>query len=306
MKHDIRRRDLLGHSAAAAVAATLGGPAGRASVAEDSAVQDAPLSAPRRYRLGLVTYNLVFDWELGALIDGCREIGLGALELRSTHKHGVEPSLAAERRREIRKRFEGAGVVLLGLGSACEFHSPDKAEVARNIDLARAFIDLAADLGARQVKVRPNGLPEGVEESRTLAQIGESLRALGEAAGPAGVEIVCEVHGRQTQEPPRMRRIMEIAAHPAVGVTWNSNPTDVQGGSVREAFELLRRWILNVHINELVSSYPWRELFALLNESGYDRWTMIEAQALKSREPEDTLRFLRFYRALWEELSRPV
>ena len=239
-------------------------------------------------------------------IDVCRETGLGALELRSTHKHGVEPSLTAEQRREIRKRFEDGGVTLLGLGSACEFHSPDAAEVLRNIDLARKFIELAADVGARQVKVRPNGLPEQVEESRTLAQIGESLRTLGEAAAPAGVEIVCEVHGRLTQEPPRMRRIMEAAAHPAVGVTWNSNPTDIQGGSVRESFQMLRKWILNVHINELVSPYPWRELFALLNESGYDRWTMIEAQALKSREPEDTTRFLRYYRALWEEFSRPV
>jgi len=49
----------------------------------------------------------------------------------------------------------------------------------------------------------------------------------------------------------------------------------------------------------------YRELFNLLNAAGYDRYTMIEAQPLKSANPEDTIRFMKFYKALWEQLSRP-
>jgi hypothetical protein len=41
-------------------------------------------------------------------------------------------------------------------------------------------------------------------------------------------------------------------------------------------------------------------LFALLRQSGYDRYTLCEA--LESKEPE---RFLSNYRALWTELARP-
>jgi hypothetical protein len=109
-----------------------------------------------------------------------------------------------------------------------------------------------------------------------------------------------EVHGRHTQNPPVSAAIMKAAKHDFVGVCWNSNPPDIVNGSVKPSFNLLRPWIKNVHINELASSYPYRELFQLLRQSGYERYTLCEAQ--ESKEPE---RFLRWYSALWRELNRP-
>jgi hypothetical protein len=109
-----------------------------------------------------------------------------------------------------------------------------------------------------------------------------------------------EVHGAQTQDPPISAAIMKAARHDNVGVCWNSNPTDVVNGSVKPSFDLLRPWIKSVHINELANDkYPWRELFQLLRRSRYERYTLCEAA--ESKEPE---RFLRWYRALWQELSR--
>jgi hypothetical protein len=43
-----------------------------------------------------------------------------------------------------------------------------------------------------------------------------------------------------------------------------------------------------------------QELFTLLHDSGYQRYTFAEVDP-ESKEPE---RFLRYYRALWAELSR--
>ena len=40
--------------------------------------------------------------------------------------------------------------------------------------------------------------------------------------------------------------------------------------------KLLRPWLKSVHINELHSGYPYRELFRLLRETGYDRFTLAE------------------------------
>ncbi len=57
---------------------------------------------------------------------------------------------------------------------------------------------------------------------------------------------------------------------------WNSNPTDVVNGSVKPSFDLLRPWIRNCHINELTSGYPYRELFGLLRQSEYERYTLCE------------------------------
>src|SRR4030095_4423346 len=96
-----------------------------------------------------------------------------------------------------------------------------------------------------------------------------------------------------------MAAIMRATKHEAVGLCWNSNPTDIVNSSVKPSFDLLRPWIKSCHINELANNYPWRELFTLLRQSNYDRYTLCEAQ--ESKEPE---RFLRWYKALWTELNR--
>src|SRR3954453_4309906 len=94
--------------------------------------------------------------------------------------------------------------------------------------------------------------------------------------------------------------IMNATRHDSVGLCWNSNPTDLVHGSVKPSFDLLRPWIKNVHINELADDrYPWRELFALLQRSKYERYTLCEVG--ESKDPEQ---FLRWYRAPWQELSR--
>lgn len=260
--------------------------------------------AERKYRIGMVTYNLAANWDLPTVISRCKEAGYAAVELRTTHKHGVEPTLGKAERAEVKKRFAGSGVELFSLGSICDFHSPDPAELAKHIDNARKFIDLAVDLGAKAVKVRPNGMVKGLSEEKSLEQIGRSLRTVGEAAQSAGIRICCEMHGKTTSEPANMRRIMEIANHPSVGVTWNSNAVDVKNGSVRQSFEMMRRWIFNVHMADLTSTYPWREFFTLLRESAYAGYTMMEANELVSKDPKDILRFMAYYKALWTELSR--
>ena len=66
-----------------------------------------------------------------------------------------------------------------------------------------------------------------------------------------------------------MRRIMDVCSHPSVGVTWNSNDTDVVDGSVAASFALLRPFIRCCHITDLRSAYPYRELFSLLRQSGF-------------------------------------
>lgn len=252
-------------------------------------------------KLGAVTYNVLKDWDLETVIRKLEEAGFEAVELRTEHKHGVETTLNAEQRAAVRARFEKSPVRLLSYGSTCEFHSPDAAVRRKNVEMAKAWIDLAHDTGAWGVKVRPNAFPPGVSREETISNIGNCLRDLGEYGQGRGVEVWLEVHGRETQVPAVCAAIMKAANHPQVGLCWNSNPTDVVNGSVRQSFELLRPWIKNCHITELVNpQYPYREFFQLLRASGYDRYTLMEVA--ESKEPE---RFMRYYRALWRELTRP-
>ncbi len=263
--------------------------------------------AKPRFRLGLVTYNLAAAWDLPTLLKVCKDTGVSPVELRTTHKHGVEPSLGKERRKEVRQRFADAGVEVWGCGTVCEFQSPDAAVVKKNIETCKRFVDLVADIGGRGVKVRPNGLPAGVPVERTLEQIGKALVPCGKAAEGAGVEIWVEVHGRGTAHPPHMKTIMEHCGHPKVGLTWNSNRDDVKGGSVAEYFNLLWPWVRSCHINELykdaTGAYPYRELFRLFRQKGYDRATLCEVGRAMP-DAASGAELLRYYKALWTELSR--
>jgi sugar phosphate isomerase/epimerase len=251
--------------------------------------------------LGAVTYNVLKDWDVETIIKNLEAAGFEAVELRTTHKHGVEPSLGQAERKAVKERFARSKIRLLSYGTTCEFQSPDAAERAKQVSIGKQFIDLAHDTGAWGIKVRPNGMPQGVPAETTIGNIGASLRELGDYGAGKGVEIWMEVHGRVTQDPPVSAAIMKAANHKNVGVTWNSNATDLVKGSIKPSFEMLKPWIKCVHINELANpQYPWRELFSLLRQAGYDRYTLCEAQ--ESKEPE---RFLRWYSALWRELNRP-
>lgn len=281
------------------------GVAAAALIAKPQAVraQEKPL----KFRLGLVTYNTAANWDLPTLLKVCKAVGISPIELRTTHKHGVEPSLSKEQRKEVKQRFADAGVEVWGSGSVCEFHSPDPAVVQKNIATCREFCELVADIGGKGVKVRPNGLPKDVPVDKTLEQIGKALVECGKAAADHGVEIWVEVHGAGTSLPENCKKIMEHCGHPKVGLTWNSNATDLKDGSVAESFKMLAPWIRSCHINDLyndgLGKYPYRELFRLLRGQGYDRATLIEV----GRTPTDVAsgeEFLRYYKALWTELNR--
>ncbi len=269
------------------------------AVGQQPAATEAPAA---KFKLGIVTYNIAASWDVPTIIRVLKATGLYCVELRTTHKHGVEPSLSAERRKGVRQQFADSGVVLLSLGTACEFQAPNVSVVEKNIETCKQFLQLAADLGCKGIKVRPNGLPKDVPVEKTLEQIGKALIPCGKAAGDLNLEIWVEVHGSGTAHPPHMKTIMEHCGLANVGVTWNSNGSDIVNGSITPYFNLLRPWIKECHINEIYGSYPYRELFTRFRETGYDRVTLVEIP--QSLEPKEGELLLRYYKALWTELCR--
>jgi len=252
-------------------------------------------------KLGLVTYMWGADWDLPTLIENCQQTGFAGVELRSTHKHGVEPSISQQARRDVALQFADSGVELAGLGSACEYHSPDPAELARNIEETKAFVKLCHDCGGSGVKVRPNGLPKDVPVARTLEQIGRALGEVGAFADDYGVDIRLEVHGRETSRLPNIKTIMDAADHPRAVVCWNSNAGDLEGAGLKSNFNLIKDRLGTIHIHDLISSYPWPELFSLLRQSGFDGWTLLE----EGQRTSDPIRVMQYYRLVWETLAHP-
>jgi sugar phosphate isomerase/epimerase len=256
---------------------------------------DASPGRQRRLKLGTVTYNLARSWDIETLIRNCTQTGFEGAELRTTHAHGVEIDLPASRRAEVKKRFADSPVKLVGLGTICEYHSPDKAELRRNIEETKAFVRLAADVGAEGVKVRPNALPPEVPEEKTLEQIGRALKDCSAFGQDYGIQIRLEVHGRETNRFPRIKRIMEHADHPNFWICWNSNPEDTLDGGIEANLKIVGSRIGLVHLRDLYEDYPYRTLFRFLVANEYPGFCLAEIP-----ESSDPIRVMHYFRALFE------
>jgi sugar phosphate isomerase/epimerase len=261
----------------------------------------APKAAPSfvtgksRMKLGTVTYNIAQDWDIPTIIKNCTETKFEGVELRTTHKHGVEVTLNAAQRAEVKKRFADSPVALASLGSAFDYHTPDQAKLRQDIAATKEYIVLAQDVGATGVKVRPNGFPKGVSQEKTLEQIGRSLRELGEFAQGHGQQIRLEIHGPETSRVPHCARIMQVADHPSVGVCWNSNQTDIEGAGFDANFDMVKSKIFTVHMRDLyLDEYPFRRLLTRLNEINFTGFCFAEIPA-----STDPLRVMKYFRAQW-------
>ena len=264
---------------------------------EESPLYGAARAASSPMKIGIVTYNIASDWDLPTIIKNCTETKYDGVELRTTHGHGVELSLAPAQRAEVKKRFADSPVKLAQLGSTYEFHSTDAAELRNNIEGCKQYIQLARDVGAFGVKVRPNGLQTkaGILVEKTLEQIGRSLRELGKTASENGIEIRLEVHGQGTSRLEHIQKIMQIADHPMVTVNWNSNQTDLEGGALQDNFARVSAKIRHVHMRDLfVEEYPWRDLIGLLAGIRFQGYCCAEMPG-----SSDPLRVMRYFRALF-------
>ena len=253
-------------------------------------------SARKGLKIGTVTYNIAKDWDIPTIIKNLTAVKFDAVELRTTHKHGVEISLSPAARAEVRKQFEDSAVKIGGLGTICEYHSPDQAVVRKNIDETKEWVKLAKDIGSPGVKVRPNGLPKEVPEEKTLEQIGKALRECGQFAQDNGVLIQLEVHGAETSRVPRIRKIFDYGGnHPAVKACWNSNQADLLDGGFEANFKLLQDQIGQVHMRDLfLEEYPWRALITNLAAMKFQGYCFAEIP-----ESTDGVRVLSYFRGLF-------
>ncbi len=272
--------------------------AGNPRAAETVPAEKVGALPPAEYKLGMVTYQMGKDMTCDQLIDLCRKAGLAGVELRSTHAHGVEDRLSPAERSDIRARFADAGVAIAGLGTAFEFHSRDENKVRENIEGAKSYAKLAADVGAPGIKVRPNGVERGDDPQKAFERIGRALGEVARYAADLGVQVWLEVHGsEQTRNTANVATIIRHADHPNARVCWNSNEGETDAsGSIRPAFDHVRDFIGEVHINEIGRPiYPWRELFDLLREIRFTGYCLAEINY--NPEPE---RFMRYYRTLFD------
>ena len=102
----LNRREFVRVSAGAAAAAAL-------APSASSFAASAAAPRPTNMAFGLVTYMWAAEWDLPALIANCQKTKVLGVELRTTHKHGVEPSLTDAQQDTVVEELSG----LLSVGT---------------------------------------------------------------------------------------------------------------------------------------------------------------------------------------------
>jgi sugar phosphate isomerase/epimerase len=240
-----------------------------------------------KIKLGLVTYQWGKDWDLPTLISNCEKTGLLGVELRTQHAHGVETSLSASQRLDVKKRFADSPVSCLGYGSNYDYHHIDQEQVKLNIQGTKEYLKLCKDIGASGVKVKPNGIPKEVPKEKTIAQIAKSFNEIGKYASDLGQVIRVEVHGKESQEIPNIKAIFEQVTEKSVKMCWNCNDQDLLPPGLETNFHSVKKWFGDtVHIRELnVGDYPYQQLMNLFLDMKYEGWILLEARTT----PEDRI-----------------
>ncbi len=300
MTSNSTRRKFLQTSAISATAMML--PAYGSSSEQAKTLDKSFVLNQKPLKIGLMTYTLGKDWDIETIIKNCTEAEWKSVELRTTHKHGVEITLSALQRAEVKKRFKDSALETISLASAFQYHSPDQAEVRKNIEGTKEYIKLAKDVGATGIRVFPNAFVDGTDKEKTMKQIGKALSEVGAYGHENGIEIRVCVHGKGTNTPPIIKKIIDYSQSPYVYVNWNCGELDTSEGGLEYNFNLLKDRIKGVHMHELDDqNYPYRLFLKLLAESGYKGYC--NAEVGPSCEP---VVYMKYYRALFLALQNAL
>ncbi|MFZ0283564.1 MAG: TIM barrel protein [Bacteroidales bacterium] len=263
-------------------------------------------------KLGLMTYLVGQKWDIETIIRNCRETQFEHVQLRTTHAHGVEVTLTPAQRTDVKKKFKDAGIAI-SLASAFQYHSTDSAELRKNIEGTRQYLQLAADVGALGIRVFPNAVPNEGDQTREkiLEQIGKSVSECAATGYNLGVQVRVEEHGQGTANIPVIRKILDYSDNPHIYMIWNNSDSDYTGEglpkgfggmSLEAQFNLVKDRIGNVHLRELFTVYPWRQLFSLLSQSEYKGYCDIEL----SDESCEPVRMMKNYRVAFLALQNAI
>ena len=214
----------------------------------------------------LALSGLLFDQAPAAdFAAAAREIGYAGVELRGT-RHQLPPDAKADRLDLLRELFEGLEIVNIA-SHAGNFALLDEAGALAARQTAHRFLEWAAALGARSVRIWPGWVAAPEAEPEHWARASRHLRWCADAAADLGVMVAIEMHhGSLAESAAGANRLLDAIDRPAVGLILDpanlmQTPTPFGPRSVGPIWDRL----LHVHVKDhaLVSptdpgAYPFR------------------------------------------------
>lgn len=193
---------------------------------------------------------------LDKVLATAKRFGYDGVEPRiaSDHRHGIERTLSASERAQVRKTAAAAGIRLCCIATSHSFADP--ANSAKEIEGAVASVRLAADVGAPCVRVFGGQLPSGVSREQAIDLLVKSLSRIARETASLNVTVCLETHDHWC-DPAHVVEVMKRVNHPRIAVNWDLlHPVRTASKTVEEAFSQLKPWIQHVHFHDGIVPSP--------------------------------------------------
>jgi sugar phosphate isomerase/epimerase len=198
------------------------------------------------------------DWPLDRVLADARRYGYDGVEVRQVAGETdllAVAELAPSRQAKLRATLTQLGVAICGLSSSVRFDYPEPAVREDQLRVGKAYVELAAAVGARFVRVFGDVLPPGPPSAQEAAldQIAESLNLLGEFASTGGIDILLETHG-DFADSNTVSSLMRRVESRAVGVLWDTHhPWKFFGEPLASTWARLEPWVRHTHWKDSVT-----------------------------------------------------
>ncbi len=236
-----------------------------------------------------------------------RELGVSAVEYVNTFffDRAQDATFVAELK--ARADAEGVESLLIMCDAEGSLGDPDGAQRAAAVENHRKWLECAAELGCRAIRV--NAASSGsYEEQQQLAADG--LRSVCEIADPMGLDVLVENHGGLSSNGAWLAEVLRQVDHPRMGslpdfgnFTVSEEETYDRYLGVEQLMPLARAvsaksYDFDESGNETTIDYD--RMMAIVLDAGYGGFVGIEYEGARLPEPEGieaTRRLLERFRA---------
>ena len=189
------------------------------------------------------------EWTLDDVIERSKGYGFDGVELRCMGDKHINTDMTAAQRRDIRARFAEKGLAIASVAGYSSFCTDDVSELRKNADLAKATIDLAADLGAPYVRTFMGEYPEHLTLDQMAKIAAGPIDECGKHAGERGVMLLIETHDAFTTGE-KLAKVFAHITSPHIGVLWDFAHSIRDGEPLEAAWGYFGDKIRHTHVKD--------------------------------------------------------
>lgn len=195
------------------------------------------------------------NWSIDEIVENATAMGFAGVELSGRHlKAPISPDLSQSDRKYIKSLFADHNLEIPVVTSYAFFIDPDPEVWRKNLEIAKEFISLANDIGAKAVRIfaRDKGLkemPDGMTHDSCVEAVAKAVNQLGEVAKEQSVEIYLEVHDVFVY-PKNLADVLRLVTVSNVGVIWDQANSSVMGVSIDDIYPVIKDRIKHVHLKD--------------------------------------------------------